>query len=211
MIVGGALFHNPREQFFDSNGDPLAGGSLTFYASGTSTPQTVYSDQALTVPLTNVVVLDADGRAPAIYLQGLSYKVILKNSGGVSIWTADPVSSHAQVLLALFGQTLAGGGRGVTSGYVVTENDSLITVASSGGPNPCVINLPAVATRAWPLCVKQAGTVALSLTPNGADKVDDVAGVYTVPVGASPHFPSVWLWPDVANGTWRVVASHKVP
>jgi hypothetical protein len=35
-----------RQRFFDSNGNPLAGGKLYSYAAGTTTPQSTYTDQS---------------------------------------------------------------------------------------------------------------------------------------------------------------------
>ncbi|HEM47557.1 MAG TPA: hypothetical protein ENO23_11000, partial [Alphaproteobacteria bacterium] len=76
----------------DANGAPLAGAHLHFYESGTTTPANVYSDSALTVPATNPVVADSAGRFGDIFLQAIDYKVVLADSGGATVWTADPVS-----------------------------------------------------------------------------------------------------------------------
>jgi hypothetical protein len=91
-------FFNPNEQFCDSAGQVYAGGTLDFYASGTSTRLNTYSDSALSIANTNPVVLDSAGRANSIFLQNLAYKVVLSqlNSDGVTfsqIWTEDPVYS----------------------------------------------------------------------------------------------------------------------
>jgi len=86
-------FFSPNQQFADATGLPYAGGSLAFYASGTSTPLTTYSDSALTVPNTNPVVLDSAGRAGNIFLQNLAYKVVLSDVNNNPIWTDDPVYS----------------------------------------------------------------------------------------------------------------------
>jgi len=85
-------FFNPNEQFVDSTGLPYAGGSLAFYASGTSTPLNTYSDSALTIANTNPVVLNSDGYpTTAVFLQNLAYKVVLSDVNSNVIWTADPV------------------------------------------------------------------------------------------------------------------------
>jgi microcystin-dependent protein len=80
-----------RPQFFDNNGDPLAGGKLYAYAAGTTTPQATYTTAAGTVENANPVILDANGRAP-VYLSSSSYKFVLKDSNDVTIWTEDNVS-----------------------------------------------------------------------------------------------------------------------
>ena len=84
-------FFNPNEQFCDGTGTPYAGGSLAFYASGTSTPLNTYQDSALTIANTNPVVLDSTGRAGSIFLQNLAYKVVLSDVNNNQIWTEDPV------------------------------------------------------------------------------------------------------------------------
>lgn len=81
----------PDPQFFDSNGNPLAGGTLEFYEAGTANPKAVYGDGNGAVSLGTTVTLDSVGRAK-IWLDGY-YKVILKNSLGTTIWTEDNVSS----------------------------------------------------------------------------------------------------------------------
>lgn len=86
-------FSSPNTQFMGSNGVPLAGGSLYFYQSGTSTPATTYSDSALTIPNANPIVLNASGYAGSIFLSpGQQYKVVLNDVNGVQQWTEDPVS-----------------------------------------------------------------------------------------------------------------------
>ena len=84
-------FFNPNEQFCDITGLPYAGGTLAFYASGTSTPLSTYSDSALSIANTNPVVLDSAGRAGSIFLQNLAYKVVLSDVNANLIWTYDPV------------------------------------------------------------------------------------------------------------------------
>jgi hypothetical protein len=74
--------------FDHSTGAPLAGGLVNFYIAGTSTRQTVYADPGLTVPLSNPVVLDANGEA-LIFASSALYKVVLTDSVGAIQWTAD--------------------------------------------------------------------------------------------------------------------------
>ncbi len=76
-------------QQLDSEGKPLAGGLLYFYASGTTTPQSAYQDTALTIAYSNPIELDAAGRVPAFYLADGAIKIRLTDSGGVTILAAD--------------------------------------------------------------------------------------------------------------------------
>ena len=79
----------PKFQAFDSNGDPLSGGLVYTYEVGTTTLKTTYSDYDAATPNDNPVVLDARGEAD-IYVQG-AYKIVLKDSAAVTIWTLDNV------------------------------------------------------------------------------------------------------------------------
>src|SRR4030095_2773008 len=79
------------QQFFDNNGDPLAGGKLSFYEAGTSTPTPAYADFNLTTPLSNPIILDAGGRPPELFLAALTYKQGLQDANNVTLWTADNI------------------------------------------------------------------------------------------------------------------------
>ena len=75
----------PFEQFFDSNGDPLAFGLLDFYESGGSTVRkATYADSAETIANSNPLVLKGDGRASNTFGSG-RYRVILRDSTGAQI------------------------------------------------------------------------------------------------------------------------------
>lgn len=91
--MAGIRFSDPNPQFFDSNGDPLSGGSLTFYVTETTTQATTYSDADLTTPNTNPVDLDADGRPETdVFLDpSVTYRGILKSAAGATIWDKDPL------------------------------------------------------------------------------------------------------------------------
>jgi hypothetical protein len=52
---------NAKKQYFDQNGNPLAGGSVAYYQPGTLTPVNTYQDQGLSVLNSNPLVLDANG------------------------------------------------------------------------------------------------------------------------------------------------------
>ena len=78
-------------QFFDANGDPLTGGKIYTYESGTTTPKVTFADAALTVANSNPVMLNAAGRAPDVFADVGDYKVVLTDATGVMIETRDPV------------------------------------------------------------------------------------------------------------------------
>jgi hypothetical protein len=85
-----ARYSNPTSQYSDINGVPLPGNQLFFYETGTTTFKNTFSDAGLTTANTNPVVSDASGRIPDIFLDG-TYKVVLKDTDDVTIWTRDPL------------------------------------------------------------------------------------------------------------------------
>lgn len=70
---------------------PLASGTVCTYEPGTSTAKVTYTDYSGGTANQPCVTLDTRGEA-AIWLNGY-YKVIVKDSSGVTQWTADYVSS----------------------------------------------------------------------------------------------------------------------
>lgn len=89
-----SLFPAPQ-QYFDNNGDPLAGGKVYFYEAGTTTPKDTYTTQAGTIANANPVILDSAGRA-SIWGTG-SYKEVVKTSADVTISTKDAVTLGSEI------------------------------------------------------------------------------------------------------------------
>lgn len=77
----------------DANANPLPGATWTFYATGTTTLQAVYTDAALTTPHTNPVVADAGGKfAPIYFDSALSYRGVMRSAAGVTVYDIDPIN-----------------------------------------------------------------------------------------------------------------------
>lgn len=127
----------PRMQVFDSDGAPLAGAQMEFYESGTSTPKDTFSDDGLTAANTNPVLADSAGRFGEIFLASGDYKVILKDSGGVTIWTADPVRAPAEDSTVVLGKTTS---------YTIATSDQGKLIAADATGGAFTVTLPAVAT-----------------------------------------------------------------
>lgn len=96
----------------DSNSDPLSGAQWFFYATGTLTPQSVYTTSALSVAHPNPVVADAGGQFAPIYFDAsLEYRGILKDADGTTIRDIDPINAGTvSNLLADFASTASGKG-----------------------------------------------------------------------------------------------------
>lgn len=87
------LFNPPFVTILDTNGNPINGGKLKFYLTGTLTPATVYANAAQTTPLTNPVVADAAGRVAAVYLDpAVTYRCRVTDATDTLIKDIDPCS-----------------------------------------------------------------------------------------------------------------------
>lgn len=112
------LSPSPVQQFFDDNGNPLAGGQLFLYAAGTTTKQAAFTDASGNTPLPNPVILNARGEvAPSavgtscgLWLDPtLAYKFVLapptaSDPPTDTIWTIDDVVSPQTAILAALAQ-----------------------------------------------------------------------------------------------------------
>lgn len=82
---------NPKLQF----GSTAANGSLDVYLAGTTTRSNTWQDKTQLTLNTNPIVLDSRGECD-VWLDGdLTYKFVLKNAGGSTLWTSDNISGAA--------------------------------------------------------------------------------------------------------------------
>lgn len=122
----------PLAQVLDDAGQPRDGARLFFYASGTSTKLSTYSDAALATPNANPLLLDEFGMPPSgVFGQNLPYKIVLAAADELAsdppsnvIATYDPVSSSD---FGRFLQTTTGSG---------SPNGSVAGTAGSAGVLP---------------------------------------------------------------------------
>jgi hypothetical protein len=106
----------PRQQFFDSNGDPIASGLLFTYEAGTTTKAATYTTSVGDVANANPIVLDASGRTPSgLWLtDGQSYKFVLAPAGDTdppasAIFTEDNIDGTNDFDAAGASQWIASG------------------------------------------------------------------------------------------------------
>lgn len=84
----------PHMTFNDTNGLACTGCKLNTYAAGTTTPLATYTDASGTSQNTNPVVMNADGGPPSgIWLGPSSYKLVLVNASGTTVWSVDQVTA----------------------------------------------------------------------------------------------------------------------
>ena len=156
---------SPHWNFFDQSGAACAGCTVTSYLAGTTTPAPTYTDASGTSQNTNPIVLGTDGGA-MIWVGTPTLKLVLKDSLGSIIWTADNIPS-------------SGGGNGGCgfAGAITFENstitgldcDQYITINKTahtinvGGPLPALhfqmTNLGTI-TAGWTLDITSKETHA---------------------------------------------------
>lgn len=130
----------PRQQFFNTNGVVLAGGSIYTYAAGTTTPQASYTDGTGSVAQPNPIVLDSAGSA-SIWLSSQMYKIVAFDANGVQQWSIDNVSAVSQPELqgtnTFTSLTVSGnltvGGNVVVSGSITAASATITGALSTGG------------------------------------------------------------------------------
>jgi hypothetical protein len=175
MSVSLSPYAGAGAQFFDNNGNPLAGGKIFTYAAGTTTPLATYTDYTGNTanPVYPVgIVLDSAGRTPAqIWLtEGSSYKFVLETSAGVTIKTDDNIFASFELAVAV-GVPVGKGGSGVNENIAVglTALDSNTT-----GSNNTAVGYNALT----------ANTDGFQNTAYGSQALDaNTSGDYNVAVG----------------------------
>ena len=88
--MSGSLIPNAKQQFLDSNGNPLAGGFVYYYIPSTTTFKNTYQNAALTILNTNPIILDSAGECIA-YGVG-NFRQIVTDVNGNLIWDQPTVS-----------------------------------------------------------------------------------------------------------------------
>lgn len=85
------LAPTPHMQFFGMNGQPLAGGFVYTYVSGTTTPLATYTDFTGNFQNTNPIQLDSGGFCN-IWLASATYTIAVQDQNHVPQWSVDGVS-----------------------------------------------------------------------------------------------------------------------
>ena len=128
-------FKTPVFQPMDSNGAPMAGAKLYFYEAGTTSALDVYSDAALSTAISQPVVADSAGRFEAIFMDADEYKVILKTSADVDVWTVDnytpPASGSTNLINGIATAASARTAIGAGSATDVSSNSSSLSTIES--------------------------------------------------------------------------------
>jgi len=189
MTVGLSPVAGAGWQFFDANGVPLSGGKLYTYAAGTTTPQTTYTSVSGAEANSNPIILNSEGRVSGtneVWLDSaVAYKLILKTSADVQLWSADDLSGIAALGNAL---PVAAGGTGVSSNTAYA-----VLCGGTTSTNPIQ-------------SIASVGTAGQVLTSNGAGALPTmqaafVSGMIILWSGSSASIPTGFLLCDGTSST----------
>jgi hypothetical protein len=85
------------DQQCDSNGDPISGAKVYVYNVGTTTLRSIYSNTGLSTAAANPIVCDSAGRHDMRYTATGSYKIVVKTSADVTVYTRDNIDGSIPV------------------------------------------------------------------------------------------------------------------
>ncbi len=157
-----------KQQFFTSAGAVCTSCTLTTYTAGTTTPLATCTTSSMSAAATcttandNPLTLDSAGRtASGLYLiPGLTYKFLLKTSGGTTIWEQDNIGSLQHVAMdrlrvAANSATIASGAITVSESAYAVDTESAaasddlttLTVGTAIGAGSLVVLTPANVAR----------------------------------------------------------------
>ncbi len=209
------LLHKQGEQFFDSNGDPLAGGKFKYERAGTSTLLTTYSDAAGTVPntqTTNRIILNSAGRLtePVYIDDSFDAKETLYTSADVVVdpWPFDNIPKAVDLTASLSNFSRP------TTEWTVDTAATVNLVAGDMGTgrlastssNSITYNLPSASAAGngrGVVIKKTSAANSVTVDGNGSETIDGLTS-FTWTSGRAYEFVS-----DGAN--WRIRSAYAIP
>jgi len=185
-------FFLPFRPAIDANGLTVPGAQLYFYATGTTTPQAIYSDTGLTTPLTNPVEANSAGRWPTIYLNdALTYRVVLKDGDGVTLadqdpYLADVADAVTSSLTAVANAVAANASTASAAAATATTQAGYATSNATAAAASAASALNAPGTSATSTTSLTIGTGSKSLTLVQTDKAFALGQFVMIASTASP-------------------------
>lgn len=175
-------------QFFDSDGNPLAEGTLTFYAANTEVLLDTYSDADAENANQNPLELNSAGRSGPIFLQAAAYDIVLKNADGDTVGSLSNVSPPGLEQTGTFTMTLTGCTATISGPCQWSKSGRMVHLLiplMSGTSNNAATTLTGLPEDLWPSSdlgyqsfncdvVSSAGTIL------GKGYIDYATGVITL-------------------------------
>jgi Pectate lyase superfamily protein len=194
-----SLVPNAAQQFFNAQGQPLAGGSVYFYVPNTTTPKTVWSDAFQTTPISEPVVLNSGGfptnggSSPVGIFGTGNYQEVVYDAQGNLIWNLFTSAGGlggggSQQCFGVNAQT------GTSYTFVSSDNCQLVTFNNAAS---VAVTLPApsvdTAFQKWSVTASNLGAGPLVITTAAGATIGGKSSL-TVSTGAE-----VWIISDGVN------------
>lgn len=160
---------------------PLAGGTVYFYAVGTTTAKNVWTEVDKTNAFTSYT-LDSQGMAE-LFGDG-AYKIVAKDSTGATEYTFDVVKVSDP---SFYSRTLEATGTATPADDMVLCNGTF------------TLTLDPVANFMRPLTIGNIGTGVITVD---ADASETIGGAATYTISYQNQF--ITLYPDTTAGVWRI-------
>lgn len=205
---------------WDANGDVSPGAKAYFYQTGTTTPITTYSDEALTTPHAAPVVADSEGIFPPVYVSGtVEAKVTLTTSADVTLtgYPIDPIILHG----------VSSTGAGGVSYTPTTDNPATTVEGAINNNTASIVALEELTANAMTVHQTAGTSPTFTVTPT-----DEIASYLTnsvillefhaAPTGASTidigsngakaikKYDATETLVDIASNDWQRGAIHKL-
>lgn len=191
-----ALLPAPRQQFLDSNGEPLAGGSVTTYVPGTQTLSPTWADPLQATQNANPQNLDGAGSWG--FYGDAQVRMLVQDVNGNTVWnglTQDALSIAQQAATTIVDAALASFELGKISSLNVQGNPALPVSPIGQGSGSQVY-----ATGSFVGTTNQPGAreflVSINFTSNigpGENEADDKVALYTA-IQGSGQTGDVWAF-----------------
>lgn len=129
----------------DSVGSPLALGKVYTYAAGTTTPKSVWQDNAQASAHANPVVLDSQGKK-LVFAEG-NYKFVIKDSNDNTLYTHDNLYFSSDDTALIYVGTTGGSANAQTGSTSVDISSTLVAgmvvraIAGYTNSGACTFNL----------------------------------------------------------------------
>lgn len=173
------------QQIADSTGKPYSGALVNVYAAGTTTPLTVYSDEALSVSVANPIVCDSSGQHAMRYIATASYKTTVTDSAATPLtnWSKDHIDPGVAVGSGAL--AVASGGTGATTAGGARTNlgAAAESTVTSLAASVAALQSSVTAVTAMPVgqCQLAKSGTALVLSPYNGNRLLINSTYQTVP------------------------------